>query len=337
MLGSFSLDVSVESVPPTPNLPEEHLRLIKRGRDSRRQTTEQLTNLQVQGRPRKIFRPNDKLSGKVFNQSADNCTAMLEDGAEAQFVEMTRKGKKIYTSFWLEAVGDCCDFEPLNEFDFAVLTACISFFEGGFPDVSVDMLFRLMTGSKRVHARPEQRAEILASVDKMMCRRIKIDMSDVCRAVKKYDSRLSKPVITSTILPCKRLSAKINGKQADVIHFFEESPLMTVARAKRQILTFASDELAVPNLNNTSRVVMLKFYVVERVREVIQQNLKPASVTFADVFKKCGLSDATRWQQQDARKAIRAVFEHLKAQGVILTFEEKMTCGACHGISFTYG
>ena len=288
--------------------------------------------LKIQQRLRRISRPNDKLADVVASLSADEYAAMIANNLPFDAVDAARKNREYYTRFWLEHVGEHCDLKPLSEYDKDVLTACISFFEGGFDDVTPDMIFRLMTGSKRIHARPEQRAAILASVDKMMCTRIRIDMSATC---KKYRDRVSKAELVAPILPCKRLSVKVNGKQADVIHFFEESPLMTVARAKKQVLTFDATALAVPNLNNTQRVTEIKFYVVERVHEIIAHKMTP-TITFADVLNRCGLSDATKRQRQDVRTVIREIMSHIKQTNTIRYWCEYKKGDKYHGINFVY-
>ena len=289
-------------------------------------------NVKVQQSLQRIVRPNDKLSHHAMTLSAEEFSSAVEDGAECRAVDAVTKGKKYYTRYWLEHVGEDCNLERLTEFDKDVLTACISFFAGGFDTVSVAMILRLITGSENRHASPEQRAAILASVDKMMCTQIRVDMSATC---KKYRDRVSKAEIVSPILPCKRASIRINGQQADVIRFLDESPLITVARAKRQVLTFDVEALKVPGLNNTPRVVTIKFYVVERVHEIIAHKMTP-TITYDDVFNHCGLSDASKRQRQEARKVIRAVIEHMKRTNTISEWHECKKGDKYHGIKFVY-
>lgn len=288
--------------------------------------------VKVQQSLQRIVRPNDKLAAVVANLSAEEHAAMIEGNAYFDAVDATRKRKEYYTRFWLENVGENCNLECLNEFDKDVLTACISFSEGGFDTVSVGMILRLMTGSENRHASPEQRAAILASVDKMMCIQIRVDMSATC---KKYRDRVSKAEIVSPILPCKRASARINGQQVDVIRFLDESPLMTVARAKRQVLTFDVEALKVPGLNNTPRVVTIKFYVVERVHEIIANKMTP-TITYNDVLNHCGLSGASKRQRQEARKVIQTVIEHMKRTNTISEWHKCKKGDKYHGIKFVY-
>ena len=296
--------------------------------------------VQIQERVTKMRRPNDKFSEKVFNRTSEQYRQMIETGDEFEIVEAVIKGKEIVTKYWLEHIDGYTDMTPLREFDKDVLTACISAQEAGFKFATDRIIFHVLSGGKSPYSTitAEMRQKILESIRRLMKTVIRIDMRPICKAVKKYGAKMSKPQLVSSILPCSYFEGVIvNGQETAVIKFLDESPLMTVAKAKGQILTFDVSELNVAGQHNTPMITELKNYILERVHEIIahNRNMTP-TITFADVFGHCGLSDAPRWQIQDARKAVFAVFEHLKSSGVIQSFEKKKTGGAYSAITFSY-
>ena len=295
-------------------------------------------SLQLQGRVAKMRVPNDKLSKVLFERTPEQYQKLIA-GGNGKIVETTdKKGNKIKTSYWLNHVDGYTDMTPLREFDRAVMSVCISTIESGMTFTTVDAVFRAMTGGKNIHAKiyPAQKSAILESIRRLMKTVIRIDMRPICKAVKKYGKKMSKPVIESPILPCELSTGKVNGQGATIIKLPREPPLWTVANAKGQILTFDVADFNVPNQNNTFAVIELKSYVLRRVHEIIahNRNMTP-TITFADVFGHCGLSDAADSSKRNARKAVFAIFEHLKSSGVIQSFEKKKTGGAYSTITFS--
>lgn len=292
-------------------------------------------NYQIQKRPQTISTPNDKLAKFVFNLPADEYSCVIECGARDCVTEKKARGKMVKTYFWLniigvlekekfpthfkvEGVGSVDISRPLNEFDRTVFDACISAQEAGEKSVTVDFLFRGMTGDDKKQATPAEKAAILESIGKMMITRIVVDFSEA-RKKMKYDIPAR---LVGAILPCQYADGvKVNGQETAVIEFLKESPLLTIARAKKQIISYPAALLDIPNQNNTPTVIKIKSYVIRRVQEIIKHAMTP-TITFEDVFMKCGLDDATKKQRQDARKIIFDVMEKLKAEGVIRSFEK---------------
>lgn len=294
--------------------------------------------IQIQSRPKKITTPNDKLTRTLFNLPVEEFTDMIFNGVGNCVTENPKsRTSKVKTKFRLENVGTCELSEPLNEFDRAILDVCVSAQQAGASVITADIIWRMMAGdkSRNTKVRPSQKAAVLASVERLMSLRITVDFSQACAKMKRY-SRAGKRLV-STILPCKYVDGVTVNGQPDcaVIYFFDESPLLTIARAKSQLLTYDVSLLDVPNQNNTTPGVRLKSYLVRRVHEIIAHKMTP-TITFADVFKKCGLVDANNDKKHKARKFIRDVFEHLKTEGKIRDFELEKIDGIYRAVKFNY-
>ena len=291
---------------------------------------------QIQRRVKKIVSPNDKLSKTLFNLPAGEYADVIQNGRRDYVTEKIIRGKKIKTYFWLgiigvsegeeipthfkvEGIGTVNICRPLNEYDRDVFVACISAQETGFEGITVDSLFRVITGDDKKQPTPAEKTAILESIGKLLITAITIDFSEAREKMKKYDSVPKR--LVGAILPCKYLDGvEVNGRKTAIIKFLDESPLITIARAKKQIISYPAALRDIPNQNNTPLVIMIKSYVIRRVEEIIQHNMTP-TITFADVFNHCGLTEADKWQKQDARKVIAAIFETLKTNGKIKNFE----------------
>ena len=226
--------------------------------------------------------------------------------------------------------------DPLDEFDYAVLSACISEWKDDNRDTTFAIILRGLTGETREgcdsRVYPNQRESIVNSVNKLMSTLITVDLTDVNEAFG-YEGEKK---LTAPILPAKYVTTIVNGQPVeDVIHFTDESPILKIAEARNQILRYDTSLLDVPNQNNTPRVITLKNYVMRRVHEIKAHKMTP-TLTFADIFKKCGITDNAREAKVDARETVKAVFDHLQAKGVIKSFTLVKKGVAIHAVTFTY-
>ena len=308
---------------------------------------------QIQKRLKTITSPNDKLVKTVFNLPAAVYAGIIKNGGRAKVTEKIIRGKKIQTYFWLkvigvpegekiptrfevEGIGTVNLSRPLDEFDRAIFDVCISAQAEELGFLTVDSLFREMTGGKSNNTRPsaKEKSAILESIGKMMLTATKIDFSETREKMKKYASAPSS--LFGSILPCKILDGvEVNGKTTAIIQFLDESPLLTIARAKKQIIRYPVALRDIPNQNATPLVTKINGYVIRRVNEIIQHNMTP-TITFEDVFKHCGLVETSNGKKRDARKIISDVMENLKSQDVIQNFEKEKDGNFYYAISLKF-
>lgn len=294
----------------------------------------EIEKFQTNSRLQNIISPNDKLTKTLFSLPANEYYDALQKGISIAVTETTIRGKKIQTQFKLNGGGFSALKGPLNEFDRAIFDICNSAREEGFFGLTRDSLFRALIGGKtNQHPRPNQATDILESLERLMTI-IKIDFNQTREKIPKYNSVPAQ--IISPILPCIVLNnVLVNGQLTSLIKFTDESPLITVARAKKQIITSPISLRDIANQNNTPLVIMIKSYVIRRVFEIILHNMTP-SITFSDVFKHCDLTNANRWQKQDARKIILGIMENLKSKGVIKSFEFTKKGDTFYSVTITF-
>ena len=294
----------------------------------------EVEKLQTNTRLENIISPNDKLTRTLFNLPANEYFDALQKGISIAVTETTIRGKKIQTYFKLNGGGFATLKRPLNEFDRAVFDVCNSAREESFFGLTRDSLFRALIGGKtNQHPRPNQATAIVESLERLMTI-IKVDFNQTREKIPKYNSVPAQ--IISPILPCIVLNnVLVNGQLTSLIKFTDESPLITIARAKKQIITSPVSLRDIANQNNTPLVIMIKSYVIRRVLEIIAHKMTP-TITFADVFNHCELSDVNRFQQRDARKIILDIMENLKSKGIIKYFEFTKKDGSYYSVTITF-
>jgi len=295
----------------------------------------QMEKFHFNTRVTKLITLNDKLTKILFSLSANEYYDSLQNGTSIAVNEIISRGKKIQSYFKLKSGGLATLKRPLNEYDRAIFDVCNSAREANFRGITPDSLFRILVGGKNKNTRlsPDQSAIIFDSLERLMTI-IEIDFSQTCEKIPKYNSAPGK--ITAQILPCQILeNVLVNGQIATIIEFTDESPLAKIARAKKQILTYPVSVLNIPKQNNTPLIIMIKNYVIRRVLEIISHKMTP-TITFADVFKHCELSDANRFQQRDARKIIIDVMKRLQSDSIIKSFETIKKDGSYYSASITF-
>lgn len=283
----------------------------------------------------KIISCNDKLTKNVFSLSTEEYFDVLKNGRSVAITEIVSRGKKIQTHFTLNGGGIATFKHPLNEYDRAIFDVCNSARVANFIGITRDSLFRTLVGGKNNNSRPtpSQAVAIFESLKRLMTI-IEIDFSLTRDKMPKYKDIPDK--IISPILPCRILhNVLVNGQRTTIVRFTDESPLLKIARVKKQIITFSVSLRDVTNQNNTPLVIMIKSYVIRRVFEIVAHNMTP-TITFNDLFKHCELTDANKWQKQDARKIVFSVMNNLQSEGVIKSFEMTKKDGFYYGVSITF-
>ena len=312
-----------------------------------------MANVQIY--PNKNFcYPNDIFSKRLFELSDDDYHKALKERTILTVTDKRnhRRFGNVTTRFRIR-INETAEFtitDAFDQFDFAVLCACISEWIKGNRFTTPAIIYRAITGKVgRGDAEPgkTQLADILHSLNKLMITQIAVNMSDACEYLK-YNNGTDYKVI-SAVLPCKRITeitingnpvigTTINGKQTTVISFNRESPLWEIAcRIKnQQVLSCDTSLLDVPNITNSRMNIAVKFYVVRRVLEIIAhpRQMTP-SITFADVFQKCRLTKANKMTKLRVRKLITAIFEHLTSLNIIKAYHTNKNSIEYYSISFT--
>ena len=276
--------------------------------------------------------PNDKISKALF--------ALNEQQNEVAFSErgvgvIERKTDKVRSHFWLSLVEGFTDKTPLAEFDKEILSVCISEQYAGNGATTPDVICRGLTGNFKMQASNdtnELKEEILKSIRKLMGTIVKIRVDDAAEKMGYNDKKPSEFV--GSILPACYISGTVNGKDCTVIKFLDKSPVFMAAEKKAQVLTFNPALLNAPKQRNNKAGVKVRNYILQRVEEIKashdsndkRKRKLPQTITFDDLFNKCGIDANDKERRFDARKTATNFMEHLKKCGTIKDFKLIKCC-----------
>lgn len=283
---------------------------------------------------------NDKLIKYAFNLTDEGTEALLE-GETFGIVEKKdyKNWGKIVTAYKILNAAGYTVQRPAREFDRDVLSVCISEQYAGNWCTTPPIIYRGLTGKvgKGSDAKPskEQLAAIIDSVKFLMSRIIQYDASELCQSMNLNNRQ---PIrANDQLLPAWFIeSSTANGNDATVIFFDRECPLMKLARAKKQILTYESHFLDVPRQQNTFMNIELKNYALRRVQEIIAHKQMRHILTFGDIFSKCRIENADNKIKQRAREILVEFFEHIKEESLIKDFELTKKRNAFYSIKFSF-
>lgn len=283
---------------------------------------------------------NDKLIKYAFNLSDVGTKALL--GGETFSIVEKKDFKNlgdITTAYKILNAAGYIIQRPAREFDRAVLSVCISEQYEDNWCTTPPIIYRGLTGKvgKGSDAKPskEQLAAIIDSIKFLMSRIIQYDASELCQSMNLNDRQPIRG--NDLILPAWFIeSSTANGNDATVIFFDRECPLLKLARAKKQILTYESRFLDIPHQQNTFMNIELKNYALRRVQEIIAHKQMRHILTFNDIFSKCRIEDADNKIKQRAREILIEFFEHIKNESLIKDFDLTKKRNAFYSIKFSF-
>ena len=297
------------------------------------------TNIQFYPAKQRIV-PNCKLCKVIHNLTPDEYDYMVVGGKKRRIIEMRHHKRygEINALYKISNAADYDNTDPLTEFDRAVLSVCVSNFAVGNSCVTPAVILRGLTGKTskggKGKVNPEQLDAILFSVKKLMNTVIDLDDTQPNEYLE-YGTKKS-AIICSALLPAYiARDTTINGQAAYIIGFDRESPLMQVARERKQILTYEAELLDVPGQHNTWMNIALKNYAMSRIQEIKLHKMH-RTLTFDDLFAKTRITNADNKTKMDARNALVKFFEHLQEMGEIHSFEVKKKRNAFLSIKFSW-
>lgn len=296
---------------------------------------------QIQARMSKLVVPIDKLTQQVFELSENEYADSINYHEKFSVVEGFKKGKKILTNFWLELLEDYEDKLPPDAFTREVFICAASAYEQGYHVISFSMALDALTGgTEKRNVYKEQYDALKSAFKKLNAIQITADIAPLLKVYPKYRRNYDgdSMTITGSLLPCKFLEVSINGQKTLAVKILDESPLVTIAKVKNQLLTYDTAPLAIAGQNNTPQVITLKNYLLRRIKSMSSAERKKGlnhSILFETLYRNCGLADADNGKKRDARKVIEETLNHFKAENVIKDFEFERKNGAYRAIKIT--
>ena len=272
-----------------------------------------------------------KDAGKPYNFICNGKTILINGDKKGELVEHDIKYPcklRVFEDPLLNLTTAERDYlnTPPNLFDRLIFTALSSLYREGIKEISVTALYRLINGKSNHNCKPSPKhaAEILASVKKLACLQVHLDLSDAFTNYRtkygKFKYNDGKPLVINftPIIHCSIFRGAFQTKDevVTIIKLNAESPLFKAARLLNQLVTVPCETLDVGNIRHTLNVYSVKFYTLIRVTERLG-----TAITFEDIFDNCAISDANSVVLIKARDIIFAVLENLQTSDILKSFE----------------
>lgn len=290
-----------------------------------------MKKIQIQRRMKKMIVPCDKLSNLPFGFSAEEYTDIIKNKAELGCIERveskTKSGKvkvKVTTPYWLEQCEDYTDMKPLDAFHREVLFAFISTHEQGYDCVTFNMTLNNLTGNdEKFRVCKNQLEAIETAVRKLMKTIITVDLTKLFEEMPNYQKNYKGSAhLSGYLLPCHIIDAEINGQKTIAVELIAESPLMTVAKIKKQLIAYDLTPLKIAGQNNTPLVMTIKNWTLRRIELIKQRRLNP-SIRFESFYTECGIKEANDSTKRNARKIFFETLDSFKSEGIIKDYTLK--------------
>lgn len=270
---------------------------------------------------KKLTVPTDKLSFNPFRIPRDKFEKSLEKGIA--FTEKVIGGEKIQTKYFLTLLDSYGELTPLNFFDRCTLMCCISAQQAGEKAVTTDVIFRMLTGKTRneMYATEKMKNAIFNSVKRLMSTTLTADMATTCQKLK-YNGGKWKD-FTAPLLPCCVVRGTVNGKDVDVITFYDKSPLLRVVTEikTKQIISYSTEPLNAPKIHNTQDNICLKNYVLYQIELMKCGRRDNKTLKFDSIVETCGIDvNKDRNKRHDVKQVVLKFLEHLKTIGEIKNY-----------------
>ena len=279
---------------------------------------------------------NDKLAKVIFKLRDEDSNDLLK-GERYEIIEKRNlKGHgEILTAFKILNAAGYQVLRPFTMFDRFVLAVCISEWLAGNRYTTVAIIYRALTGKIGTDAQPSvtQRKSIIESLEILMSRLVDYGAEEVC-TVMGYNN--GNPFYgKGTLLPANYVDfSAVNGDNDTLIFFTDEPPLLKMAQAKKQLISYDAYLLNISGQQNTPMNIAAKNYTMLRIQEISLHKQLTPTITFKDVFKKLRIENAHAEIKRRVREFMVAFFEHLKTEGVVKSFEVVKHGNTFYGIKF---
>ena len=253
--------------------------------------------------PAQRIEPNDKLAKCIFHMDDEVVKARCMN-----VVEIRNKGSPAKVTTLVTFISELP--EKFNPHDREVALACFS-----------------LHANKTLFVTDEQ------SLIRLMGTIVRMDLY----GLRKMNYETNQSELIGVILPAQFLTnVKLNNSSRTVVKFLDESPVVTVAKIKRNQLITYETALADVGGRNSPDLIALKNYVLRRITECKRHRQLTPTITFDDVFQKNELSTKSKAEKKRYRDFLLRCFAEWQSINFISTYEIKKKGTGYHGISFQF-
>lgn len=275
----------------------------------------------------KIYWPTDKVSDAIFTGKltpvapkmtlADNLTEI-----DVTHKDRSRKKKKpvlVYAGYQFSEDVDA----PLlgfDAYDRLILNTIGTFWKSGVRDIPLKALYRAITQSTPTSAVSDQKVkELLTRIRRLVKNTVIVDYTDEAkRYYKDVDSNYRERNMLYGEIDYKM----VKGQRAITLCLLSEKPplLLEYAEQKGHVSVFPAGMLKT-SLNQNADVMMLKSYLLGRLKQIQRMKCKKTSILHETIIKNVVRATATADKKRTLLKDAAVLLQEYKDRGEIKNFE----------------
>lgn len=271
--------------------------------------------------------PNNKLANTITNDelSYDKKTELFVGG----------NNKKAIVTTCVLTVDKNINFPNgyrLNENDIAVQDAVSTLYVAGNELITIDMIYRVMTGKVGSSIKAQDKAEsIQNSMKKLNGTIVEIDMSEEFknRKISLNGESIIKGRTTSRLLQYNLSEVSTANKTVTAYKILSTPIIYEYSSSIGQVLTVDINILDVP-LDNTDKIIVLKNYLIRRIEGMKGKNkLNNNHINLIKIYEKLDIygEDKTKKQieksESKIREQIKKILDYWKKENYIKEYEFK--------------
>lgn len=272
-------------------------------------------------RPSNYCIPNNKLSNTITKDTLPYNTN----------IQLLVGGKKDIVTACMITIDENINFPNgyrLNEYDRAVYNAVTSLYVVGNEIITIDMIYRAMTGKTKSNLKAQKHLEeIQKSMDKLRHTNANIDLTNEFN--QRNSNKLQEYILNDMLLNWKSIRVKVKDKIVMGYQIHSIPILYEYANIVGQVLTVDINILDIP-LDNTDKIITLKNYLIRRVEGIKgKNNLKNNHINLIKIYEILDIYDKDKTKKQiekaesKVREQIKSILDYWKAEKYIKQYEFK--------------
>ena len=273
--------------------------------------------------------PTDKISGLLTEDA-------IFDLDEPQGIALERKGSKNKITALVNIKPDKTIAETLDgldQMDKIVLNAVYAIHLAENNVMTTKQIYNAMTGGNGGEPSKKTLDEIDRRLSKLIHTAVFMDLTAEAEAL--GHDKHKKFVIEDNILPARKATLNINGRETVAFALDRTPPLLWYAGEKNQICRYPMQMLDVPVRNSHDNII-LKNYLAYR----ISSNLPP-TIVYDTLYSQLGelgsTQGAARVKEKKIREAVAKIMDAYKKAGRVKSWTENKKGRKFYSISFVKG
>lgn len=290
-------------------------------------------------KPRVITQCNSKVSSATF---AIEKRDKLSYNVPFDVVVSGKKENEVRVNVTVGAEDTAKVFGTLNDFDMSVYSAVVSLYVAGNANISIDQIYRTMTG-KTGTAKPSDnhRQQLIKSMDRLISTPIELDFTEEARGRELlFDGKPARKLLRENAVMASKVTIRAeNGKEVTGYVFANRPPILyyhdcvmkQLVTTPQRVIERIGDEIRFTDTKN----VILRDYLLRRAAQAKnQRNRMSEKIRLDTLLEEVGMTDASRTEKSRIKKTAGKILQVLVDEGEITDFREYKAEGERYATGF---